>query len=234
MKRFMILFLFAPLGFGQVYDVRPVISTTTISTVFQTVGKDTISTIVADGFQNIRAGQSVFGPGIKIGTTVVSTDSLRKVTLSDTCTVTQDSVGIQFGYFTSAIYGSGDWLGFPFKVITGSGAGGTPIKLVSAEIIDVADVVTATDIVFYSDLAQVAGGSGLDNIAAGELAANEWYLQGIVSLTVITDLGAVKILTKDDINLALPRGVTIWARLISRGTPTYTSVSNLRVRLRFQ
>jgi len=56
----------------------------------------------------------------------------------------------------------------------------------------------------------------------------------LVSLTTVTDLGAIKILTKDDINLALPKGVTIWARLIARGAPTFTAVDNLRVRLRFQ
>jgi len=234
MKKLMVLLLVAGFAYGQVSDVRPVISTTTISTVFQTVGKDTISTIVSNGFTNVRAGQVVFGPGVKIGTTVVSTDSLRKVTLSDTCTATQDSVPIQFGYFTSAAYESGDWLGFPFKVLTGSGAGGQPIKLVSATITDAADVVTATDIVFYADLSTLAGGSGLDGVAAAELAANEWYVHGLVSLTTVTDLGAIKILTKDDINLALPKGATIWARLIARGTPTFTAVTNVRVRLKFQ
>lgn len=234
MKRIFALMLISCVAYGQEYDIRPTVSTTTIASIVTKSGQDTLHS-AAKAFGNVVVGQRVFGPGVLQGATVTALVDAAldsQIVISSNCTASA-TVSLQFGYFTSAIYGSGDWLGFPFEVIPASGAGGQ-LKLISAIITDAADVITATDIVFYKNLSGLAGGTGLDNAAAAELAANEWYILGIVSLTTITDLGAVKILTKDDINLTLPKGEAIWARLIARGTPTLTAVDNFRVRLRFQ
>lgn len=230
MKTFLTLLLVVNISLAQhQIDKQPTICPKTITTAFQEAGNDTIYA-TTDAFDSVAVGAFLFGPGIKIGTTVTVVVSADTIVISDTCTTTQDSTSFQIGILRGAAYASGDWLGFPFDIGAPPASGR---KLISAQIIDDADVIGATDIIFYSNLSQVVGGSGLDNTAVAELAVNEWYILGIVSLTTTTDLGAVKMLTKDDINLQLPGGA-IWARLVAKSSQTYTAMDNLRVRLRFQ
>jgi hypothetical protein len=237
MKRMLlVLVLLAGTAYAQFdVNVRPTVSAKTIATINTVSGNDTIWD-AGKAFDSLTVGMGVFGPGVPQGATITALVDAAldsALVLSDTCNATA-SVSLQFGLVAGTLYTTGDWLGFPFKVLNGGGSAGPAYNLISASIIDAADVITATDIVFYGDVSKLSGGSGYDNSAAAELAANEWYVLGIVSLTTVTDLGAVKILTKDAINLALPRGVPVWARMIVRGAPTFTASNNLRVRLRFQ
>lgn len=214
-------------------NVRPTISTKTIPTVNTRTGNDTLFD-AHKALDSITVGSRIFGPGIPQGATVTALVNAAldsEIVISDTCLATA-SVSINAVPCAGTLYTTGDWLGLPFQVLPTTGKGGTT-KLISITITDAADVITATDVVFYKDVSKISGGSGLDNAAAAELAANEAYVLGIVSLTTVTDLGAIKILTKDDINLELPQS-GVWARMIVRGAPTFTAVNNLRVRLRFQ
>ena len=212
----------------------PVVSTTTIASCVTTSASTSVSA-EAKPFGSVTVGMAVFGPGVPIGTTVASLPdpTLDSIIVLSAAATASATVSLQFGYFASAAYTSGDWVGFPFKVTKfPTGASGT-IKLISAEIADSADVIGATDILFFSSL---SGSSGLDNAAAAVPGSDYGNILGLVSLTTVTDVGAMKMLTKDDINLELPiiSGGTIWARLIARTGPTLTAVTNYLVRLRFK
>jgi len=209
--------------------VKPNISCTTIGSIYTTSGKDTI-TAVAKPFGSVTAGMQVYGPGIKNGTTVaykVTGDSV--LVLSDTAIATAaGNASLQFPYFTSAAYSTGQWVGLPFKVM--DNYPGALALLISAEIEDNADIIGNMDILFFTNL---SGSAGLDRAALAVPATDQGNILGIVSLTTVTDLGSLRILTSTDpISIALPVYKPIWARLIARSGATPTAISNFNVRLR--
>jgi hypothetical protein len=227
------IWLIASIGYGQLeVNIRPTICPKTVSTAFQTRGKDTIYSKLTTAFDSVAVGAQIYGPGFKVGTTVLTISSTGDtLKLSDTSLVTQDSVAFQIGILRGAAYASGDWVGFPFKLWDGDKSGSWA-TLVSAHIIDNADALTATDIDFFTS---PSGDEGLDNVAIAYPAADEAGALGFVSVATITDLGAVRIGTLNNIYQLLPRGKTVWGRLVCRnGTPAWTTMSNLRVRLRFE
>lgn len=223
--------LIAP-AFGQQniteVNVQPIVSTSTQDSVNGASGASILWR--ADPWVGADTGYVLYGAGIQAGTTITGVNAaLDTVWISDTLTAALSVATINFGLFSSTAYGSGDWLGYPFTVFTNKQAGIT--TLISAQITDGADVLTDTDIMFFSAYVNDAG---LDNAVLALPAAKAYTVLGYVALATAKDVGAVKMLTKDDINLAIPTGTTIYARLISRGTPTYTAINNIRVRLRFK
>jgi hypothetical protein len=195
-------------------------------------GSDTIWT-AAKSFGSVAVGQQVYGAGVRFGATVtalVDADLDSAIILSDTC-MASATVSLQFGYFASAAYARGDWLGLPFKIYENLTAG--VVRLVSVAITDNADQLDSTDIVFMRPMT-VSGGAGLDNAALAVAAADAGKILGTVPLTKMTDLGSTRVLeSTSDIGLALPESGQVWARLIVRSAPTYTAVNNLTVKLRF-
>lgn len=234
MKRFLMsLLLFPAIAVGQ-YETQnqPIVSATTIANCVLQVGEDTVSA-VAKPFGSVAVGQYVFGPGVPWGTKVESLvdADLDSAIILDQAITASGTVSLQFGYFTSAAHGSGDWLGFPFLVRDWSDGETGVCVITGIEITDNSSQLGATDVIFFSG---GTGSEGLDNVAIAYPAANEAYVLGIVSLTVATDLGSVNIVTKDDFRLVLPKTDKLWARLVVRSTPTLTAVNNLRVRIRFE
>ncbi len=229
MKQLLVaLILLAAPALAQQFEVKvkPVISTTAL-TCKTTQGSDSVYS--AAQFGSVVVGQQIYGPGIKQGVTVKTLGTSSYFHMTDTALSTQASPSLQFGYFTSAAYVTGDWIGFPFQVFTSTQAG--IVLLVSAEIEDNADIIGSIDILFFTSL---SGSAGLDNAAVAVPASDQGNILGIVSLTTTTDLGALRILTSTDpVSMALPSGGTLWARLIARSGATPTAIDNYNVRLRF-
>jgi hypothetical protein len=227
MKRALLALIFfaAPLLAQEVQvTARPVISTTTLSTGTVS-GNDTLSSSAL--FGSVTVGQQVYGPGIALGATVLTKVSTSKLKISDTCTATA-TANIQYGYFSSAAYSTGDWVGFPFLVADVPQGGLWYIAGVT--ICDSADIIGSMDVLFFTSL---SGSAGLDNAAIAVPATDSPNMCGLISLTTTTDLGSCRILTGDlPTGLALPRGGKLWARLIARSGATPTAVNNYIVKLR--
>jgi hypothetical protein len=118
-------------------------------------------------------------------------------------------------------------MGIPFQIYNSASGGMT--KLVSILITDSSDQLGNTDIILFNTFSDTYG---LDTMAVNLAAANYSKVLGYVSLTTVIDLGATRILEKDDINLALPKGI-LYGRLIAKSTPKFTTTRCLKIRFRF-
>jgi hypothetical protein len=214
---------------GQSYIVQPVVSTTTISTIVTKAGKDTIYS-AAKAFGNVVVGQQVYGPGLPFYCTVKALPNPAldsAIVLSDTCSASS-TVSLQFGYFTSAAYQAGDWLGLPFRIRT-TPSGGVSL-LTSVIVVDSSDVLDAFDIVY---LKSGSGSMGFDNATLAVPVADAGGIVGYTQFTTITDLGSVRISQDNDTRLTMPRGGYLYARLIARSAMTMKSTASLFCRFRF-
>jgi hypothetical protein len=231
-KLLCVLMLCASYAWAQETEVvvRPVLAPTTIASIVTTSGSAKVSS-AAKALGNVVVGQYVYGPGIKMGVTVSALDNPALdsiITLSDTC-ISSATSSLEFGYFTSAAYSTGEWSSMPFQVYDWPSGGVT--RLVSAIIVDAADVIGATDIVFFTNH---SGSSGLYSAAAAIPVTDSSYILGLVSLTTVTDFGAIKTLSSTtDLSLALPKG-KVWGRLLARSGATPAAATSFQVRLRFK
>lgn len=112
----------------------------TTSLTVNTVGQSPTVTSSA-AFGSVAAGQKVYGPGIRIGTSVKSKESASSITLSEPAFLTATGAAVRFGYSTNAAYTDGDVLGFPVRV---------PLSCVKSVVInDKAKTTGATGIELY-------------------------------------------------------------------------------------
>lgn len=208
-------------------NVQPVIQNTVIDSIVITSGRDTIYSTTAP-FVNIDSGMYVYGDGIPYGAYVIANTNDSLIRLSATPTATHALDSLNFNYLSTEAYSSGDWLGNPFLIYNSTSNG--IVVLMSVAITDSSDQIGNTDVVFFN---RFSDSLGLDNKATevNEIEFNS--IIGIVSLTTSTDFGNVRLLTKDAINLALPKGGTLYGRLVARSTPTFTGTRALKLKFRF-
>ena len=208
--------------------VVPNVSLATVDSVSYDSASTTLTLPSADA--SIDSGQVVYGPKIQYGTIVTAvnaTSDTLTISLATTDAGTEQT--LNFGYFSSTAYESGDWLGLPFLIWTNS-TGGT-VSLESIVIADSSDQLGNTDLALFSSYAD---DQGLDNAAIAVPATQYKNVIGYVSLSTAIDLGSVKILTKDAQGIAIPQGGSLYGRLVAKSTPTFTGVNCIFVRLRFQ
>jgi hypothetical protein len=136
---------------------------------------------------------------------------------------------LNFSLYSATAYGSSDWLGYPFLIWTNTSNG--TVSLESVLIADSSDQLGNTDLILYS---AYSNDSGLDNAAVAVLETDYKKIIGYVSLTTAIDLGNVRFLNKDSQGIAIPKGGTLYGRLIAKSTPTFTSNQALYIRLRFR
>ena len=215
------------LSFGQTTEivVNPYCQMTNVGLVSVVEGSDTV--VASSGFTGIDSGMVVYGAGIPEGTIVVYNGSDDTLGLSNDATRTIAEDSLCFNYLLDQTYASGQWIGIPFQIYSSS-IGGTT-KLVSVLIADSSDQLDDVDLVFFNAWSDTYG---LDTATVSLDGENYSKVLGYVALTTAVDLGTVRILTKDDINMLLPRG-TLYGRLIARSTPKFTSTRCLKIRFRF-
>lgn len=207
--------------------IAPIVSSATIDSVAIDSGSAVI-TAPSGSFTGITAGDYLYGLGIAYGTTV-STISNDTITMSASAAKTTALASINASLYSATAYSSGDWMGYPFLLFSSSGVGGI-MTLNSLVISDSSDQLGNTDLILFS---AYSDSLDLDNAAIAVQAGDYSIVLGYVSLTSAIDLGDVKVLTKDGINLSLPKGVAIYGRLIAKSTPTFTGTGVLKIRFRF-
>ena len=135
-----------------------------------------------------------------------------------------------------AIYASGDQIGSVMRITNAvqDSRGSSLIK--SVVVIDKAKQKAALDILFFDD---EPANSVADN-AAADIADSEMADKclGFISIAVAdyADMSASSVATKTCEHLlksAKERSKDLWCLIVSRGTPTYGSTSDLVVKLGF-
>lgn len=232
MKKFLLLFLLAvPLMAQDVeVTVTPYVSTSTVDSVAFDSAATTFR--VPSTVSGFAAGQYLYGPNIQEGTTISSVNATKDTITISLATVDSsdgDLVTLNHSLFSSTAYGSGDWLGYPFRIWSKTTGG--VVQLESILISDSTDQLGNTDLVLFS---AYATDEGLDNAAVAVTDEAYKTVVAYVSLTTAIDLGDVKILVKDTQGIAIQRGGALYGRLIAKSTPTFTSNQSLHVRLRFR
>jgi len=229
MKALLFLLLLPVLVFAQETEktITPYVSLATVDSVSYDSASTTLT--LPTPVAAILAGQMVYGPRIPYGATVTAVNAT-----SDTLTISAatSDAGVEetfnFGYFANTAYGSGDWLGIPF-LIWNNTTNGT-VSLRSIVISDSSDQLGNTDLVLFSNF---SGSTGVDNAAVAVPGSEYQYILAYVSLTTALDLGTVKILVKDAQDIAIPKGGTLYGRLVAKSTPTFTAINCVHIRLRF-
>ena len=207
--------------------VVPNVSLATVDSVSYDSASTTLTLPSADA--SIDSGQVVYGPKIQYGTIVTAvnaTSDTLTISLATTDAGTEQT--LNFGYYSATAYNSGDWLGLPFLLWT-NGTGGT-VSLQSVVIADSSDQLGNTDLVLFS---AYSDNQGLDNAALAVKGVEYKSVIGYVSLSTAIDLGTVKILEKDASGIYIPRGGSLYGRLVAKSTPTFTAIGCVYLRLRF-
>ena len=207
--------------------ITPGVSFSSVDSITASSGSTTLTRPTA--WTGVDTDQVIYGPGIAEGTTVTGVNATSDtITISTATLDTLAEATLNFGLHASTAYTSGDWLGIPFLIWTNTTNG--TVSLESIVISDSTDQLGNTDLILLSSF---SGSDGLDNVALALPATRYKNVIGYVSLSTAVDLGSVKILTKDAQGIAIPKGGSLYGRLIAKSTPTFTSITALYVRLRF-
>jgi hypothetical protein len=103
-------------------------------------------------------------------------------------------------------------LGLPFQIYDNS-IGGT-VTLVSVSISDNADLLAATDLVLFSAYSDTLG---LDSVAVAVPLSEASKVLAELAITSINDLGGVRVLNLNNIQMAVPRN-KLWGRLLAKAS----------------
>jgi len=226
------LLLIGMVAYGQqsVVTIQPYLSTQAIVSCVTLPGSASISA-TAKPFGSVTVGMPVYGVGVPANTVVLSLPNplLDSVIILSNAMTQGGTKTLSFGYQAWTSYATGDWLGLPFQVYN-TGEGGT-VVLVSASVSDNSDLLGNTDIIFFSEYSDTLG---CDSLAVVIPATESYKVLGIIALTTAVDVGGVRILNANNIQMAVPRH-RLWARLISRATVTsLPTVQPYTVRLGFR
>jgi hypothetical protein len=134
---------------------------------------------------------------------------------------------------STSIYASGDVMGAPIEVENVAQNTKGLAYLRSLVVLDAANQKAAMDILLFD---RDPGNIGADNAALSLTTAQLDYIIGVVSVAA-ADFSTLKAATNavalKQPNLLIPTAVkskSIWAVFVSRGSPTYASVSDLTVK----
>jgi len=137
---------------------------------------------------------------------------------------------------TSA-YGSGDQIGTVFTITPVSDAGGAHLAVLDTVIVtDKASQSAALDILLFDELPTVASADqAACNVSDAEMADK---CIGVISLASASykALSANSVVMAHQLSLSLKpkKDNTLYGLLVSRGTPTYTSASDLTIKFVFE
>lgn len=141
------------------------------------------------------------------------------------------------GTSNGAIYASGDQIGI-LKILAKAAFSSTAIVLLkSLVLLDKSKQKSALDILFFSgNITNAVLDNATADLADADLVT---YYQGKVSVAAAdyVDLNASSLVAKPLLDLMMKSETTdgdLYALVVSRGTPTYTSVDDLVIRAAFQ
>jgi hypothetical protein len=227
-KLLFLIFLLCTQTFSQnVFEIHPVISTTAVNCV-TTSGSDTVRSLAAGGLSSVTKGMRLVGVGIPFGSYVTKVIDTTKVEINVNATATDDTVSVQWGYFTSLAYAAGDALGFPFGVPTMK-------RINQIVLIDDADVITSAEIAFYNDTFTETA----DNAAFSVSDADEEKFVGYLIIGGTggnDDLGGNKVmwLPPTQLPFFMAGSGKMYAQLMVVGSPTFTAVTNLTLKIYYE
>lgn len=137
----------------------------------------------------------------------------------------------------TAIYASGDRLGSLMTITGATDATGDTVVLKSLIIIDGASQSSAVDVLFFSDAPTIASADNAAlNITDAQMSAN-FLGRIVVASGDYTALSANSVAAKNSVDMMLKSiagSRDLYCLLQARGTPTYTSASDLTVKFLFE
>ena len=231
MKKVLFLLLMAVPVMAQQIEVRvtPYVSTSVVDSVAFDSAATTFT--VPSTVSGFAEGQYLYGPNIQEGTTISAVNATKDTITISLATVDSsdaDLVTLNYSLFSSTAYGSGDWLGYPFLIWTNTSGG--VVELETIMIVDSTDQLGNTDLVLLSAFID---NMGLDNAATTLQSEDYKDVMGYLALSTALDIGDVKLLTSSP-SFSVPRGGSLYGRLVAKSTPTFTSNNAIHVRLRFR
>jgi hypothetical protein len=242
--------LFPALAFGQgmrsvVYEFNPIVGPVSIDSVTMTGSSDTLKffrgmeTSAAGEFTAAMVGKRIIcvdsADRLQWNTTVASYIGDSAIVLSDTVSMagTEDSLAtVQIeGVFTSAIYASGDAIGFPHEVnIFEVGRVRQYYRLQKIIVIDTSDQGTNLDLIFFDDPPVPSP----DNAALVLDESQGPSLFYVVTVDSWDDFGASDIgIETPNVYFPITQYPQMYVQLVAAGTPTYTSQTCLFIKMIF-
>jgi hypothetical protein len=215
-----------------IVSVNPVVDSTTIANCTTANASKTVTSSAA--FGSVVAGQRVVGVGIPFNTKVASKSDSSTILL-DTAATADGTVSLQFGYFTSAAYATGDTMGFPFVLSDVFYATPKSILLETVVLVDAAKQAPSCELVlFYSTFTETA-----DNAAFAPTDADAAKILAVVPISTWYSYSVNSVAVESGLGLSIPRHTSsgstrnLYGQLVSRGSPTFVAVSDLTLNLYF-
>ena len=243
MKKLIVLLLFAvPVWAQQVTEVvvKPYIFTATIDSIRLLAGSKTIAcNSPTQKFASVVVGQYVWGAGIPFGSVVTSLPDTSKdsvIVISKAATVT-DSTGptvlgrgiINISYYQASGGFVNDFIGMPFEIPNASNK-----TLSSVTLLDSSDCADDSLEVLLFNNPDYATTPVLDTNAVSTAEADfDNFLGTVLFTSPVRDLGAVRILQMNGLNMPMPND-KVYGRLVNRSSTRVLAASTQAFIIRFR
>jgi hypothetical protein len=205
--------------------------TATATSSGATINSDTISFWApAARYTSLRAGMRFQNSDFALDAVIdtVQADSngftVKKVPLASSGNGT-----VRFGYFTSLQYSSGDALGFPFLIADTVSFPKEAVFLQSISLVDTSKQSASVELVLFNHQFTPTADNAAFAATDADMAK---YCLRVIPFSTYYSYAENSIATEPALNIAVGR-LPLWGQLVSKGTPTYLSVSALTLRLVF-